>query len=482
MSEEAEISAWEYFINEDMTRGDGFLGELSDLDLCILACDSDFMLRPEQKLPDTPVVGAVCGRGWGKSESLCRHINDGVEAGHYASLGLLGQDEQRTLAVQVTPLIERSPPWFKAEHVGNQVVWPNGATAEILTPEAPGKIRGYNLDLAWCSELVAWKPATAIKAWDNVTTATRLGRARILFDTTSEGRNELIDRVFTMHESSPEHYPIIRGTMFQNPIFSKAYIQRTVLQYSGRRYEEEINGAVFRETDGAIFAQTDIDSARVDEVPHLPLIVVGSDPAITTNDRSDLTGFIVGGITRSGDVYITHDLSDKLTPEEHGAMMYREYERGAAGAVVETNRGGQYITSGIRAVFREYDIRVVVLDKNRPMPTRSVNTFWIREVHARGTKNSAERAGGPSTLYSQGKVHHYDHLEDLEKELCTFEPGTTESPNRYDAAMHLITELSGINTDRATPAQRQRSTEGTKQTNKQLRDQLRRIGSSRSVV
>jgi len=285
-----------------------------------------------------------------------------------------------------------------------------------------------------------------------------------------------------MHERDADQYPILRGTLFQNPIYSKAYIQRTALQYTGRRYEEEINGAVFRETDGAIFAQSDIDASRVEQAPRLVQTLVGSDPAITTNERSDLTGFVVGGVDRAGDTFILRDLSAKLTPEEHGALMFAEYELGASGAVVETNRGGSYIASGIRAVFREHGIRVVVLEKGRRMPPRSRTTFFIREVHARGAKNSAARAGGPSTLYAQGKVHHTDQFEELENELCTFEPGTAESPNRYDANMHLITELSGINTDKPTDNERRTNTEGTKKSNAELRRQLRTIGAGRSLV
>lgn len=478
----SEVTPWIYFANEEIARGDGFLASLSDLDLCILFCDSGFMMRPDQRIPDAPVVGAVCGRGYGKSDMFARHVNDGVEAGDYRCIGLLAQDDERTVSVQVQPLVDLSPPWFKAAHIGNQVVWPNEAVAHIRTPESPGKIRGANYDLTWASELVAWKKATAIKAWDNVTTATRVGKARILFDTTSEGRNDLIDKVFALHEYDNKKYPIIRGTLFHNPIYSKDYIQRTALSYSGQRYDEEVLGKVFRGTPGALFFQETIDEDRVEAAPKLVLVLAASDPAITTRESSDLTGFIVGGMCRDGHIYIMQDTSGRLTPEDHGEAVHDAWKAGASGAVVETNRGGSYVTSGIRAVFKEHGARVVVIEKGRRLPRRSTTAAYIREVHARGAKNSAERAGGPSALYAQHKVHHVGHFPELEKELTTFEPGASESPNRYDACMHLITELSGINTDKPSNASREQDAKSTARANTDLRDRLRRIGRNRSLL
>lgn len=476
----SNVTPWTWFADADPS----IFADLDDLQCALLLHDLEFMRRPDQGAPHDrwKVLGLIAGRGWGKSWYLANLINQGVEQGMYRDLAFLAQDDERTYTNQVQPIIAHSPPWFRASMVGGRVMWPNGVTATLYTPESPGKIRGGNHDLAWCSEIVGWHPATAIDSWDNISTATRVGRARIVYDTTSKGRNELIAKLAKLNEFDSVKYPIIRGSMFANATLDKDYIQRTVMQYAGRRYEEEVNGAVFTETDGSIFEQRDIDAARVEDAPVLPVILVGSDPAITERAGSDETGIIVGGKDARGHVYILRDLTGKHTPEQHGELMFREYQAGAAGAVVETNRGGSYITAAIRATFSNHRIGVEVVESNRPMPRRSKNTFFIREVHARGAKNSAERAGGPSALYKQGRVHHVETFASLEAELCTFEPGSRESPNRYDAAMHLITELSGIKSERVSDEQRQQSAKGTAAASAELRGRLRALGSGRSVL
>ena len=478
------VAPWVYFAHLAADAQSQILADLTDLEAAILGSDAGFMSRPDQAAPDTDwsVLGCIAGRGWGKSFFLAHLVNAGVKNGSFTNIGLIAQDDDKTVLNQVRPLIDYSPPWFRPQMVNGLLVWPNGVTATLHTPESPAKIRGANHDLTWCSEIVGWPRAKAEDAWENVSTATRVGASRIVYDTTSKGRNALITRLVAMNERDPKAYPIVRGTMFDNTTLSKAYIQRTAAQYSGRRYEEEVNGATFSETDGASFTQHDIDRARVEETPKLVQILVGSDPAITDHAGSDETGLIVAALDARGEIYVLRDLTGKHNPEEHGALLYAEYLRGASGVVLERNAGGNYITFAVRATFNLHDIKVVVVAKDRVMPPFTRGTFYVREVHARGAKNSAERAGGPSTLYAQSKVHHVGYLEDLESELCTFETGSSESPNRYDAAMHVISELSGITSERPTPQARSARAAGDSKASAELRDRLRRIGSGRSVT
>jgi hypothetical protein len=46
-----------------------------------------------------------------------------------------------------------------------------------------------------------------------------------------------------------------------------------------------------------------------------------------------------------------------------------------------------------------------------------------------------------SSLYEQHRVHHVGAFPELEDQLCSFAPGSSDSPDRLDAAMHGLTEL-----------------------------------------
>jgi phage terminase large subunit-like protein len=46
-----------------------------------------------------------------------------------------------------------------------------------------------------------------------------------------------------------------------------------------------------------------------------------------------------------------------------------------------------------------------------------------------------------SALYEQGKIHHVGGFPELEDQLCTWEKGTSDSPDRLDALVHALTEL-----------------------------------------
>ena len=60
-------------------------------------------------------------------------------------------------------------------------------------------------------------------------------------------------------------------------------------------------------------------------------------------------------------------------------------------------------------------------------------------VHA--SRGKIVRAEPVSALYEQRKCHHVGGFPELEDELCSFEPGTADSPDRMDALVYAITDL-----------------------------------------
>lgn len=469
--------AWAHHMNEPGAP------ELTDLEWAFLNYDPGFWLREHQIPPsaDWRYFGFIGGRGLGKTFAIGGHIVQEVMVGNYRDIALLAQDETRAYSLQVNALLEASPPWFPAQTLGNTVYWPNGARATVYSPEAPSKVRGFSGDCVWLSELVGWPHTTRLEAFNNVITATRMGAARVLFDTTSKGRNEIIEYLMALNEEDPVRYCIARGTIFDNPLFSRQYLAEQCRLYSGRRYDEELLGKVFTESQGALWELAWIDEHRRAVPPtQVDVTIVGLDPAITVREGSDDTGIIVASRATDGEFYVSRDRTGRHTPEQYATIVVDEHLEGASGAVVETNRGGMTVTSTIRAIGRERGIDVRVLKPGQKFPRRSPGIIYVREVHSRGNKHS--RGGGPAALYKSGRVHHVGVLTDLELEQTTYEPGTAESPNRYDACNLVLTELAELESNKPTARQQKERIGQEVNASGELRRKLMSLGKNRSVT
>jgi phage terminase large subunit-like protein len=98
------------------------------------------------------------------------------------------------------------------------------------------------------------------------------------------------------------------------------------------------------------------------------------------------------------------------------------YEKHDADAVVvETNQGGDLVENVLR-----------------------LNGFQGRIIKVHAKKGKALRAEPIVALYEQERVSHSQGLDDLESEMIEWVPfNTKESPNRIDAAVYALSELSG---------------------------------------
>jgi len=68
------------------------------------------------------------------------------------------------------------------------------------------------------------------------------------------------------------------------------------------------------------------------------------------------------------------------------------------------------------------------------------NNVPVKKVTA--TRGKQVRAEPISSLYEQGRVHHHGYFADLETQLCEWTPIATFSPDRLDALVWALTELS----------------------------------------
>lgn len=421
-----------------------FADLLTDAQVLALRYDHDAWRRADQHIAPGHwrYHGWICGRGWGKTEfAIAPEINRRVMAGEARSIALMAPTEDRVEKVQIEALIATAPPWFRPERYRGGLRWPNGATATVFTPEAPGRPRGQNFDLAWLTEIVDWQGSTRLEAFHNVTTATRVGAAQVFWDTTSKGRNDVIEHLLALHAANPRMYPLTRGHMCDNTMLSKRYIQAEFLKYPpGQRRDEELGGETFAGAAGALWDQTWIDDARVTEVPPgVDLTIVALDPALSNRESADEIGMVLVSRVR-GHAYLQHDWSAKMKPEEYGKRAIDAYfDDGAAGAVIERNRLGDHAIYVLRSAAKDRQLVVREVERDKPFPERTPGVFYVRVVTA--TSDKYTRAAGPAAETYAGRVHHVGRLDALETEMTSWVPGARSSPNRLDAAAHGISEV-----------------------------------------
>jgi phage terminase large subunit-like protein len=418
--------------------------------------------RPDQVIPEHAwrTCGLTGGRGFGKTRSVGKYINGRVMAGLESHVALMAPTEPRTQEVQVKALTDYAAPWARPVPFTRLKTaglrWPNGVEAVFFTPESPGRSRSENISLCWLTEIVDWKPSTREEAFGNIYTATRVGEARVIWDSTAKGRNEVRAKLEEWHASDPEQHVILPGEMFDNPLLSSAYLRSQWLMYSGVRREEELMGRSFREAAGALWKQKYFDASRVAEAPDLDWTLVVVDPAISTHDSSDETGIMYGGRAKDGHAYVIEDLSGTHPFETWGDLAVdraHPSRRGAGRIGIERKRIGDGAVGCIKSRAENRGLRVRVIGKDDPWPAWDPGFIFVREYSPQESKGT--RAEGPAAETEAGRVHLVDaaHSEaprfaDLEAECTTYVPGATKrSPNRLDAFAYLISELRELRLD-----------------------------------
>lgn len=430
-----------------------FLDTCSDKELAILPYLYDVWLRPEQHIPryGWRTYGQVAGRGFGKTFGFGVEINRRVQAGEISSMALMAPNEDRVGEVQVATLIETSPPWFRAETYHGSVRWPNGLVAEVFTPMAPGRPRSGNFDVSWLTELVDWNPPTRREAFDNITTATRTGPAQVLWDTTSKGLNEIISYLLERHKEDPLMNPIRRGTIFDNPQLSRVYLREECAKYTGQRAREELLGEVFFGTAGALWSLDVIEMLRRYTRPtEAEQRAIAVDPALSADPSADETGIVGGARGSDGHTYVEDDLSGHHTGEAWGLLVVDWcLQHKASGAIVERNHLGDHARAPIVAAAKTRGVQTRLLPRGDALPRHMPGVIYIAEKVSHVSK--MDRAHGAAAETAAGRVHHVGTFGNLELQLCTFD-GSGKSPNRFDAAAMVITELAGLGQDIKQPA------------------------------
>lgn len=152
-------------------------------------------------------------------------------------------------------------------------------------------------------------------------------------------------------------------------------------------------------------------------------VVIGVDPSGDDgkdDSDSDAIGIMVGARCADGHYYIIADNTMKGSPLQWATQSVKAYELHKADVIVgEKNYGGAMVEHTIRSIGNER----------------------VRYKSVTASRGKLLRAEPIVALYEQGLVHHIGDFDELEEELCTYD-GKGKSPNRLDALVWVLTELS----------------------------------------
>ncbi len=268
-----------------------------------------------------------------------------------------------------------------------------------------------------------------------MTALTRLAQKTTLmnkayFDCNPSGKKHWSYKLFVdkidPESKTPLLFPDNYISMLMNPDgnaenLPEGYIDETLSGLSRRQRQRFLEGRWIDETEGALWKHSMIDAYRVIKAPYLRRIVVGVDPAVSSQNTSDETGIITAGKSSDDNYYILSDVSLRGTPLEWAQAVCEEYKKHQADRVVaEVNNGGDLIVANLRRVAPE---------------------IACKTVHA--ARGKLTRAEPVAALYEQGRVHHVGSFLELEEQMCSYAPATAKSsPDRMDALVWALTELS----------------------------------------
>ena len=427
----AELSLADQFRLLPVAEREARLAGMTDDEAQALLYDWDWWARPSQMLPGevnprTPDGSWIywlplAGRGWGKTRVGAETVRIWIKQG-FNRVNLIGAtaDDARDIMIEgesgilaICPKAER--PFYRASK--RRLEWPNGATSLIFTADEPERLRGKQHAKLWPDEIAAWRYA---EAWDQAQLGLRLG-ARPQAVVTSTPRPIKIVKDLMADPATL----VTKGTTYDNRAnLARAFVAKIITKYEGTRLgRQELNAEILDDNPGALWNHAQIDATRVAGAPDLSRVVVGIDPAVTSNEDSDLTGIVAAGRDNRSPAhfYILEDASLIDSPMNWASRAVKAYRDHQADRVVaEVNNGGEMVEAIIR-----------VVDTN----------VSYTAVHA--TRGKTLRAEPIAALYEQGRVHHVGTFGPLEDQMCDWDPlVSTKSPDRMDALVWALTELS----------------------------------------
>jgi len=225
---------------------------------------------------------------------------------------------------------------------------------------------------------------------------------------------------------------LVRGSTFENLDLDEQTLEDYRQTYEGSPTGQmELHGEIPLVPEGAMWAQDTIDRFRVSGIrEQLVRVVIGLDPSIHPEGERDEAGIIAAGQDTNGHVYILEDGTVAGSPLKwatKSASLALKYH--ASDIVYEQNNVSEELAAIIKQVEGQ------------------TRTRWEPRM-AKSPKDV--RAAPVAMMYEAGMVHHVGRLDNLEVQLTTWDPRDkrAKSPNRLDALVWAVTELSPSKTKR----------------------------------
>lgn len=427
-------AAW--LVSEPQDVQEDFLKELSEHELRALPYLFEFwafdhQLPPEGDWRNWVIMG---GRGAGKTRAGAEWVRSMVEGskaddiGRCGRIALVGETMDQVREVMIfgdSGIMACSPPdrrprWHASR---KQLMWDNGAVAQVFSAHEPEALRGPQFDAAWVDELAKWKKSK--DTWDMLQFALRLGEHPQVCITTTPRNVGVLKQVLKLPSTVTTHAP----TEANKAYLAESFLAEVRARYAGTRLgRQELDGELLEDVEGALWTSAGLDAGRVQQVPELDRVVVAIDPPTTGHKGSDECGIVVVGAVMQGppqewQAYVLEDASiSAASPMAWAKAAIAAMERhGADRLVAEVNQGGDMVES----VLRQVDGMVP-----------------YRAVHA--SRGKAARAEPVAALYEQGRVAHAVGLDRLEAQMAQMTVHGFQgrgSPDRVDALVWAIQDV-----------------------------------------
>lgn len=395
------------------------------------ARDNQLEPKVSQSNGDWTVWLGLAGRGFGKTRMGAQWANKQAKLKPDlpgAIIGRTSADGRDVLVEGPSGILACSPPWFRPiyEPAKRRLTWPNGARATIFSAEAPDQLRGPQHGWALADEIAAW--VYAQETWDNLMMGLRLGDNPQCAALTTPRPLPFIRDILADPSTA-----ITRGRTLDNAMnLAKRALDYLVRKYGGTRLgRQELEGELLDDLPGALWTRATLDACQAKDgvvfnLEDFERVVIAVDPSGSDgDDQGDDQGIVAAGKLAGREHYVVmEDKTDQRSPEEWAKVAVgRQEDLKADCIVVEKNFGGDMC-------------RAVIQGFKRTAPVKVANASRGKHV----------RAEPISMLYEQGKVTHVRGLGALEDELANFTNAGYQggsSPNRADAAIWALTELTG---------------------------------------
>ena len=372
----------------------------------------------------------MAGRGFGKTRAGIEWLDEKARTkcrrGDQVLLAGRTPADVRTFSLQGPGGLLTNHPDVRYFPSKRELLWPNGVIGVIRSGANPEEFRGFSGEYALLEELAAWQYAA--ESYSNLMLGMREGASPRVAIATTPRPIKLIREIMEAPGTV-----VVRGSSYENrDNLAASYVENVLDPMSQTRLgRQEVFAELLDEIEGALWRmQTDhtvappllgIEDTRHAHgaLPEMVRIVVGVDPQGKKRPGSE-TGIVAGGKATNGHYYVLADSSINGAPSEWGAAVSSTAKRwGADRTVGEANFGGDMVESTLRSVAPELS---------------------YANVHA--ARGKTQRAEPIAALYEMGLVHHVGQFPELEDEMTTFVAGEGASPNRMDALVWCLTELS----------------------------------------